>query len=114
MWIIVSIILGAIAIISIITNTIQSDRIRGLEYQLGYKRNHIQKLMIDTDNKVIVYQFMSSISESALEDFKNTSKTLIDKDYLVLAVDETFEVININLSDEDTCKIKDGFDKRMK
>ena len=60
--------------------------------------------MIDTDNKVVVYQFMTGISEAALKQFKDSSKALIDKDYLVLAVDDTFEVSNIKLNDEDIDK----------
>lgn len=101
MWVITSIILGAIAIFSLISNTVQSDKIRGLKYQLDYRRSQPQKLMIDTDNKVVVYQFMTGISEAALKQFKDSSKALIDKDYLVLAVDDTFEVSNIKLNDEE-------------
>ncbi|MDW4519833.1 hypothetical protein QI033_00505 [Staphylococcus saprophyticus] len=104
MWIIISIILGAIAILSLISNTVQLDKIRGLKYQLDYRRSQPQKLMIDTDNKVVVYQFMTGISEDAFKQFKDSSKALIDKDYLVLAVDDTFEVSNINLNDEDVDK----------
>lgn len=101
MWIIISIILGAIAILSLISNTVQSDKIRGLKYQLDYRRSQPQKLMVDSDNKVVVFQFMNGISEDALKRFEDSSKALIDKDYLVLAVDETFEVTNINFNDED-------------
>lgn len=101
MWIIISIILGAIAILSLISNTVQSDKICGLKYQLDYRKSQPQKLMIDTDNKVVVYQFMTGISEDALKQFKDSSKALTDKDYLVLAVDDTFDVTNINFSDED-------------
>ena len=114
MWIIISIILAVITILTLISNAYQSDRIKGLEYQLGYKRDSIQKLMIDTDNKVVVYQFMPGVSKKSLEDFKNASKTLTNKDYLVLAVDETFEVSKINFSDDDIKKIKDEWDKRIK
>lgn len=104
MWILTSIILGSIALLSLITGSIKSDKIRSLKYQLDYKRNRPQKLMMDTDNKVVVFQFMTGISEDALNQFKDSSKSLIDKDYLVLAVDETFEVTNINFSDEDIDK----------
>lgn len=104
MWIIISIILGAIAILSLISNTVQSDKIRGLKYQLDYRRSQPQKLMIDTDNKVVVYQFMTGISEDALKQFKDSSKALIDKDYLVLAVDDTFDVTSINFNNVDIDK----------
>lgn len=106
MWIIISIILGVIAILSLISNTVQSDKIRSLKYQLDYKRSRPQKLMMDADNKVVVFQFMSGINKDALKQFKNSSKSLIDKGYLVLAVDETFEVTNINFNDEDIDKAK--------
>lgn len=113
MWIISSIILGVIAILSLITGNIKSDKIRSLKYQLDYKRSHPQKLMMDADNKVVVFQFMTGISEDALKQFKDISKGLIDKDYLVLAVDDTFEVTNINFNDMDIDKAMQEW-KRVK
>lgn len=101
MWVITSIILGSIALLSLITGSIKSDKIRSLKYQLDYKRSRPQKLMMDADNKVVVFRFMSGINEDALKQFKDSNKALIDKDYLVLAVDDTFEVTNINFNDED-------------
>lgn len=104
MWIIKSIILGCIALLSLISGSIKSDKIRSLKYQLDYKRSRPQKLMMNTDNKVVVFQFMTGISEDALKQFEDSSKPLIDKDYLVLAVDDTFEVTNINFNDIDIDK----------
>ena len=101
MWIITSIIFGSIALLNLISGSIKSDKIRSLKYQLDYKKSRPQKLMMDADNKVVVFQFMSGISEGALKQFEDSSKSLIDKGYLVLAVDETFEVTNINFNDED-------------
>lgn len=101
MWIIISIILGVIAILSLIFNKIQSDKVRDLKYQLDYKRNQPQKLMIDTDNKVVVYQFMMGISEDSLKQFEDSCKAFIDRDYLVLAVDDTFDVTNLNFNNVD-------------
>ena len=71
--------------------------------------------MMDTDNKVVLFQFVTGeISEEVLNQFEQSSKELVNKDYLVLAVDETFEVTNVKLSDEDIRKIKEELDKRMK
>lgn len=104
MWVITSIILGCIALLSLISGSIKSDKIRSLKYQLDYKRSRPQKLMMDTDNKVVVFQFMTGISEDTLNQFKDSSKALIDKNYLVLAVDETFDVTSINFNDIDIDK----------
>ncbi|WP_436860465.1 hypothetical protein [Staphylococcus caeli] len=105
MWIITSIILGCIALLSLISGSIKSDKIRSLKYQLDYKRSRPQKLMVDTDNKVVIFQFMTGrLSEDALKQFEDSSKTLIDKDYLVLAVDDTFDVTNINFNNVDKDK----------
>lgn len=104
MWIITAIIMGVITILSLITGSIKSDKIRSLKYQLDYKRSRPRKLMIDTDNKVVVFQFMTEISEDALKQFEDSSKTLIDKDYLLLAVDDTFDVTNINFNNVDIDK----------
>ncbi|WIL68935.1 hypothetical protein [Staphylococcus cohnii] len=115
MWVIISIILGCIALLSLISGSIKSDRIQGLEYQLDYKKSRPQKLMMDTDNKVVLFQFVTGkMNEEVLKQFEQSSKELVNKDYLVLAVDETFEVTNVKLSDEDIRKIKDEFNKRMK
>lgn len=65
------------------------------------------KLMMDTENKVMVFRFdRSSISEDKLRQLFDNAKDLKEKGYDILVMDNTFDFSEINISKEEVEKLE--------
>ncbi|WP_239734104.1 hypothetical protein [Mammaliicoccus sp. H-M33] len=106
MWIIISIVL---AINSIWLLKVNKDLANRNEYLIRQADNNSRphKLMMDKENKVIVFRFAtSSISKDGLRQLSDNAKDLKEKGYDILVMDNTFDFSNINISKEEVEKLK--------
>ncbi|WP_145456458.1 hypothetical protein [Staphylococcus saprophyticus] len=92
-WIIATILLGTIAIVSLIYNAIKDSKIDALEYEVAYGKRTDNEILIDNANKLIIYQYRQGIlNVDAIERMKEGLDSFSDGEYKVLMVDDTFNV----------------------
>ena len=106
MWIILTIIL---AINSMWLLKLNKDLANRNEYLIRQEDNNSrpQKLMMDKENKVIVFRFATSnINENALRQLSDNAKDLKEKGYKILVMDNTFDFSEINIPEEEIKKLK--------
>ena len=106
MWIILTIIL---AINSMWLLKLNKDLANRNEYLIRQEDNNSrpQKLMMDKENKVIVFRFATSnINENALRQLSDKAKDLKEKGYEILVMDNTFDFSEINIPEEEIKKLK--------
>ncbi|GEP80692.1 hypothetical protein SCA05_24850 [Staphylococcus carnosus] len=92
-WIVATILLGTIAIVSLIYNAIKDSKIDALEYEVAYGKRTDNQIIIDNQHKLIIFQYKKGLMKpeailkmsKALDDFGN-------KEYKLLVVDNTFNV----------------------
>lgn len=92
-WIILSILLGVIAVISLIYNAVKDTKIDALENEVAYGNRSDNQIIIDNEHKLIIFQYKQGLMKpeailkmsKALDDFGN-------KEYELLVVDNTFNV----------------------
>lgn len=92
-WIIATILLGVIAIVSLIYNAVKDSKIDALEYEVAYGKRTDNEILIDNVNKLIIYQYRQGIlNVDAIERMKEGLDSFSDGEYKVLMVDDTFNV----------------------
>lgn len=92
-WITLSILLGTIAVISLIYNAVKDTKIDALKYEVSYGNRSDNQIIIDNEHKLIIFQYKQGLMKpeailkmsKALDDFGN-------KEYKLLVVDNTFNV----------------------
>lgn len=106
MWIILTILLALTCMWLIKVNKDLANR---NEYLIRQEDNNSRphKLMMDKENKVIVFRFAtSSISEDGLRQLSDNAKDLRGKGYDILVMDNTFDFSEINISKEEVEKLE--------
>lgn len=92
-WIIATILLGVIAVVSLIYNAVKDTKIDALENKVAYGNRSDNQIIIDNEHKLIIFQYKQGLMKpeailkmsKALDDFGN-------KEYELLVVDNTFNV----------------------
>lgn len=93
-WIIATILLGTIAIVSLIYNAIKDSKIDALEYEVAYGEQSDNEITIDNEHMFIVYRYDGQFKEAyELEEMKKGLENFSDGKYKVLIVDNAFDVI---------------------
>ena len=107
MWIIISIVLALTCMWLIKVNKDLANRNEYLIRQEGDNNSRPHKLMMDTENKVMVFRFdRSSISEDKLRQLFDNAKDSREKGYDILMMDNTFDFSEINISKEEVEKLE--------
>ena len=107
MWIILTIILAINSMWLLKLNKDLANRNEYLIRQEEDNNSRPQKLMMDKENKVIVFRFATSnINENALRQLSDKAKDLKEKGYEILVMDNTFDFSEINIPEEEIKKLK--------
>lgn len=107
MWIILTILLAITCMWLIKVNKDLANRNEYLIRQEENKNSRPHKLMMDKENKVIVFRFpTSNISENGLRQLSDNVRDLRGKGYHILVMDNTFDFSEINLCKEEVEKLK--------
>ncbi len=92
-WIIAAILLGAIAVLSLIYNSIKDTKIDALEYEVAYGKRADNEIIINNEHKIIVCQYRKGIMNPEMaEEIKEGLDNFGNEEYKVLVVDNTFNV----------------------
>ena len=107
MWIILIIILTINSMWLLKLNKDLANRKEYLIRQEEDNNSRPQKLMMDKENKVIVFRFATSnINENALRQLSDNAKGLKEKGYKILVMDNTFDFSEINIPEEEIKNLK--------
>lgn len=93
--------LSCIVLCLVATKIMQRSEIKRLKYKLENKRKKVNKFIVDNKNKIIVLHVENGlITPDVRKDINENFQELKDKGYYVIAVDETFNVIEKHFSQE--------------
>lgn len=107
MWIILIIILAINSMWLLKLNKDLANRKEYLIRQEEDNNSRLQKLMMDKENKVIVFRLATSnINENTLRQLSDNVKGLKEDGYKILVIDSTFDFSEINIPEEEVEKLK--------
>lgn len=107
MWIILTILLAITCMWLIKVNKDLANRNEYLIRQEGDNKSRLHKLMMDTENKVMVFRFdTSSISGDEVRQLSDNVRDLRGKGYHILVMDNSFDFSEIKLCEKEDEKLK--------
>ena len=94
-------ILSCIVLYLVITKLVQRSEIKSLKYELEKKHTKVNQFVVDSENKIVILHLENGlITPDVRKDINENFQELKDKGYYVIAVDETFNVIEKHFSQE--------------